>query len=375
MAKARERQSQLTKPPGSLGRLERVSIQLAGIAGHPSPALERAAVIVMVGDHGVTEEGVSAYPAAVTGQMVQNFVAGGAAINVLARQMGARVVVVDVGVATELPLELPIVHHKVALGTANIARGPAMTAHETFAAIQVGVDVTTTEQSRGLDVVCLGEMGIGNTTSASAIVAAITGVRPATVTGRGTGVDTAGWRRKVRVIQRALETNQPDAADPVDVLAKLGGLELAALVGVVLAAAAQRTPVVLDGFIATAAALVAAELCPAARAYMIAAHRSVEIGHRVALERLELEPLLALDLRLGEGTGAVLALPILRAARALMAEMATFQEAGVSDTVEKPRVGRSNIRRRSAGKRSARRSTPPNAARATGLVDATAPDT
>jgi len=336
MAEARSRQDRLTKPQGSLGRLERLAAQVAGITGRARPTLEHKAVIVMAGDHGVTAEGVSAYPAEVTPQMVANFARGGAAINVLARRAGARVVVVDVGVAADLPPDLPVLHRKVARGTANFAQGPAMTQEQALAAIAVGLDVVEREAAQRLDVVCLGEMGIGNTTAASAIVAAVTGMRVAGVTGRGTGIDDQTWRRKVAVIERGLRVNRPDPTDPLDVLAKVGGLEIAGLVGVALGAAARRLPIVVDGFIATAAALLAGELCPAARAYMIAAHRSVEVGHRAALEHLELEPLLALDLRLGEGTGAALALPIIESALALLDEMATFEDASVAGALREP---------------------------------------
>jgi nicotinate-nucleotide--dimethylbenzimidazole phosphoribosyltransferase len=329
-AEARRRQDQLTKPPGSLGRLERLAIQVAGITGEARPHLTHKLVIVVAGDHGVTAEGVSAYPSEVTGQMVRNFARGGAAINVLARRAGAHVVVVDVGVAETLPAELPIVHRKVAPGTANMALGPAMTRAQVLQAIAVGLDVVDAEAARGLDVICLGEMGIGNTTAASAIVVTLTDSPIADVTGRGTGIDDAAWQHKVEVIDHALRVNRPERHDALDVLAKVGGLEIAALVGVILGSAARRVPVIVDGFITTAAALVAAELCPAARSYLIAAHRSVERGHATALEHLELEPLLMLDMRLGEGTGAALALPIVDAALALLDEMATFDDAGIS---------------------------------------------
>jgi nicotinate-nucleotide--dimethylbenzimidazole phosphoribosyltransferase len=330
MAAARERQDLLTKPPGSLGRLERLATQVAGITGIIRPRLTRRTVVIMAADHRVAEQGVSAYPSEVTAQMVRNFANGGAAINVLARQFGARVVVVDVGIAAELPQSLPILHRKVAFGTANFAHGPAMTPEATLAAIAVGLDVIAAECERGLDVVCLGEMGIGNTTSASAIIAAITGLPVNQVTGRGTGIDDATWQRKVGVIERALQMHQLDPTQPLAVLSAVGGLEIAALVGVVLGAAARRIVVVVDGFIATAAALVAAELCPGVRGYLVAAHRSVEVGHQAALHRLELEPLVALDMRLGEGSGAALVLPILDAALALLDEMATFEEAGIA---------------------------------------------
>jgi nicotinate-nucleotide--dimethylbenzimidazole phosphoribosyltransferase len=327
---AQRRQDELTKPPGSLGRLERLAIQVAGITRSARPRLARRVVIVAAGDHGVTAEGVSAYPSEVTGQMVRNFARGGAAINVLARQAGARVVVVDVGVAEPLPPDLAIVHRKVAPGTMNMARGPAMTRTQAVQAIEVGLEAVEVEAERGADVVCLGEMGIGNTSAASAIVASLTGAPIADVTGRGTGIDDATWERKVRVLGEALARNAPDPNDPLDVLSKVGGLEIAALVGVILGGAARRLPIVMDGFITTAAALVAAGLCPDVRGYLIAAHRSVERGHRVALEHLELEPLLMLDMRLGEGTAAALVLPTVEAAVALLDEMATFAEAGVS---------------------------------------------
>lgn len=327
---ARQRQDELTKPPGSLGRLERLATQIAGITGNGRPRLPRKAVIVAAGDHGVTAEGVSAYPSEVTAQMVLNFASGGAAINVLARHAGARVIVVDVGVAEALPPQLPIVHQKIAFGTANLMRGPAMTRTQALEAIHVGLDVVEAEYARGVDVICLGEMGIGNTTAASAMVAVLTSSRPADVTGRGTGIDDATWQHKVDVIQAALAANAPDPTDALDVLAKVGGLEIAALVGVILGSAARRLPIIVDGFITTAAALVAAELCPEVRSYMVAAHRSVERGHAVALDYLELEPLLALDMRLGEGTGAVLTLGIVDASLALLDEMATFADADVS---------------------------------------------
>lgn len=331
MEAARERLDALTKPRGSLGRLEELAIQLAGMTGQPRPRFPRKTVVVLAADHGVAAEGVSAYPQAVTAQMVRNFLAGGAAINVLARQAGARIVVADLGVAADLPPHPELIRRRIGPGTSNLALGPAMTAGETSAAIAAGVEIVATEAARGLDLLATGDMGIGNTTAASAMVAAITGRPVADVTGRGTGLDEAGWRHKVAVIERALAVNRPDPANPLDVLTKVGGYELAGLVGVILGGAASRLPVILDGFIAAAAALVATELCPAARPYLIAGHNSVEIGHRVVLERLELAPLLNLNLRLGEGTGAVLAMQLIDAAAAVLDEMATFAEAGVSE--------------------------------------------
>ncbi len=328
---ARARQDSLTKPPGSLGRLEALSIQLAGITGSIRPPVARKAVIVMAGDHGVTQEGVSAYPAEVTPQMVLNFAHGGAAINVLARQAGARVVVVDVGVAAEIPEQAGVLRRKVAPGTANMALGPAMTRAQAEAAVQVGLDVAAAEIERGLDLIATGDMGIGNTTPSAAIAAAMTGKPVATVTGRGTGVDDAGLARKIAIIERALAVNRPDPTDALDVLSKVGGFEIGGLAGVMIGAAARRVPVVVDGFISGAAALIAVGLCPAVQPYLIAAHQSVEIGHRIMLDRLGLLPLLDLDLRLGEGTGAALAFHLVEAAVRILNEMATFAEAGVSD--------------------------------------------
>jgi nicotinate-nucleotide--dimethylbenzimidazole phosphoribosyltransferase len=336
MAAARARQAQLTKPAGSLGRLEDLAVQLAGIQGCALPRLEHAVVVVMAADHGVACEGVSAYPQAVTGQMVRNFLAGGAAINVLARLAGARVVVVDLGVAAPLPDHPALWRRALGPGTANLARGPAMSRAQAEAAIAVGCEVVAAEAARGLEAVVLGDMGIGNTTAGAALVAALCERPPAEVVGRGTGLDDAGWRHKVAVVERALAVNQPDPRDPLDVLARVGGFEHAGLVGVVLAAAARRVVVLVDGLAATAAALLAVRLCPAVRAYLVAGHASAEPGQRVALAALELAPLLDLDLRLGEGSGAMLALLLLRAAVQLHAEMATFAEAGVSERTPPP---------------------------------------
>lgn len=330
-AVARARQQTLTKPPGSLGRLEELSIRLAAITGNPRPSVTRKAVIIMAADHGVTAEGISAYPAAVTPQMVLNFLRGGAAINVLARQADAHVVVVDIGVDADFESYPELVRRKIARGTQNMARGPAMTREQAEAAINVGIEIVNAEVARGLDLIATGDMGIGNTTASSAIVAALTGEPVSKTTGRGTGVDDAGLARKIAVIERALAVNQPDANDPLDVLSKVGGLEIAALVGVIVGGAANRVPVVIDGFISGAAALVAARLEPRVKPYLIAAHRSVEAGHQVVLDQLDLHPLLDLNLRLGEGTGAALAFHLIEAAVRALNEMTTFAEAGVSD--------------------------------------------
>ena len=330
MEAARQRQCELTKPAGSLGRLEELAIQIAGITGRVRPRLPRKAVVIMAGDHGVCAEGISAYPPEVTPQMVMNFLAGGAAINVLGRRVGARVVVVDVGVAAELPARDGLVHRKVAMGTKNLASGPAMTRAEAEMAIQVGIQVVQAEMEKGLDLVATGEMGIGNTTASSAIVAVLADRPVAEVVGRGTGVDDGGLRRKIRAIEKGIRINRPDPSDPVDVLAKVGGLEIAGLVGVILAGAACRLPVVVDGFISGAAALVAARICPRVCGYMVPSHQSVETGHGAIFEALGLRPLLNMDMRLGEGTGAAIAMHLIDDALAIQDEMATFSEAGVS---------------------------------------------
>ncbi len=333
MAAARERQDQLTKPQGSLGRLETLSVQIAGITGNPRPVLRDKVITVMAGDHGVVAEGVSAFPQEVTPQMVMNFLHGGAAINALARHVGARVVVVDMGVAAELPDAPGLVNKKVALGTANMTQGPAMTRAQAEQALLAGAEVVLAELARGLDILATGDMGIGNTTPSAAIAAAMTGKDPAMIVGRGTGLDDAGVQRKIAVVRRALAVNQPDAADALDVLSKVGGFEIAGLAGAMLAAAAHRKPVMVDGFISTAAALIAAGLAPQARPYLIASHHSQEQGHGVMLEWLGLRPLLDLDLRLGEGTGAALGVSLAEAACKILDEMATFAEAAVAGKI------------------------------------------
>jgi nicotinate-nucleotide--dimethylbenzimidazole phosphoribosyltransferase len=327
---AQRRLDELTKPPGSLGRLEELAWRLAEITGVCPPRVERPVIFTLAGDHGVVEEGVSAYPQAVTAQMVENFLSGGAAVNVLARHVGARVVVADLGVAAPLAAHPALESRKIAPGTRNMSRGPAMTKAEAQAAIEAGIGMVESERGVGLDLIGTGEMGIGNSTAASAMVAALTGARVEDVTGRGTGVDEAGWLRKVRAIERALDANRPEPGDPLGVLAKVGGFEIAGLVGVMLAGAAHRIPVVVDGFIAGAAALAAVRLARDARAVLLASHRSAEPGHRHALEALGLEPYLDLGMRLGEGTGAALCISLCQAAVKLLSEMATFKSAGVS---------------------------------------------
>ena len=332
MEAAGARHNRLTKPPGSLGRLEELAVWVAGVRGDPLPEVRRKLVVVAAADHGVAAAGVSAYPQEVTGQMVLNFLAGGAAVNVLARHAGARVVVVDAGVAAELPERPDLRRVRIGPGTADFSRGPAMSRGQAVACVEAGIDLVRREVARGADVVAVGEMGIGNTTAASAVTAAVLGLPPAAVTGRGTGVDDARFRHKVAVVERALAVNRPDPSDPLDVLARVGGFEIGLLAGVMLGAAAERRPVVLDGFITGAAALVACGLAPSLREFLAAGHRSVEPGHRAVLDHLGLEPLLDLRMRLGEGTGAVLAVSLLEAATRVLREMATFHEAGVSES-------------------------------------------
>ena len=334
MAQARARQNQLTKPRGSLGRLEELSVQLAGIQAKPIPQIRNKAIVTMAGDHGVAAEGISAYPQEVTAQMVYNFLKGGAGINVIARQIGARIIVVDMGVASELEASPQLLSRKIALGTRNIALGPAMTADEAIKAIGAGIEVVADEVTKGLDIVGTGDMGIGNTTASSAICAVMTGESVVEVTGRGTGLADKQLRHKIEVIERALAVNHLNPEQPLDVLAKVGGFEIGGLVGVMLAAAAHRIPVVIDGFISGAAALIAAALSPVLRDFLIAAHVSVELGHRLLLKHLGLKPLLDLDMRLGEGTGAAMGIFLSETAASILAEMATFTEAGVSEERE-----------------------------------------
>ncbi len=329
MEQAHSRQQQLTKPAGSLGRLEDIAIQMAGITRQPLPKVKQKTVVIMVGDHGVTREGISAYPSAVTPQMVYNFLRGGAAINALAHHIGVKVIVVDVGVAVDLS-HPDLLSRKVAFGTANIALEPAMTHVQMLEAIQVGIDIFDAQLKQGIDLVATGDMGIGNTTASSAIAAVLLQKPVAFVTGRGTGINDEQLAHKIQVIERAIERNIPNPQDPLDVLMKIGGLEIAGLVGVIVAAASRCVPVVIDGFISGAAALIAVELNPVISQYLFAGHVSVEHGHRLILEKLGLSPLLDLQLRLGEGTGAVLAMSIIEAALRTHSEMATFAEAGVS---------------------------------------------
>jgi nicotinate-nucleotide--dimethylbenzimidazole phosphoribosyltransferase len=320
-----------TKPLRSLGRLEDLAVQLMTIRGRRDPLPLDKRIVVMGADHGVAEEGVSAYPQAVTAQMLLNFARGGAAINALARQVGAQVIVVDMGVCEALPPQPNLRSHRIAAGSANFTRGPAMTRQQASAAVQVGCELARELCADGANLIGIGEMGIGNTTAASALAAAFTGAPVEEVTGRGTGIDDVTLRRKIAVIQRALQLNRSDGDDPLDVLAKLGGFEIAGLCGVVLGAAAARVPVVIDGFIASSAALCAVRMAPSCADYLVAAHRSVESGHRLVLQAIGQKPLLDLDLRLGEGTGAALAMNLCEASLRVLHEMATFESANVSE--------------------------------------------
>lgn len=332
VAAAAERQANLTKPRGALGVLEDVSIQLAGLAGVcPAPLPEPAVVAVFAGDHGVYAQGVTPWPQEVTTQMVANFLGGGAVINALAKQAGAEVVVVDVGVDADLQAVPGLLPRKIRRGTRDITVEPAMTRDEARAALEVGIELARDLVSAGNRCLLTGDMGIANTTASAALISVFTGAAPAEITGRGTGIDDDTLRHKVSVIERALALHRPDAADPLGTLAAVGGLEHAALVGFILGAAALRTPVVLDGVIAGAAALVAAAFAPHSTAAMIAGHRSAEPGAARALAHLGLRPLVDLDLRLGEGSGAALALGLVQGAARVLAEVATFDGAGVTD--------------------------------------------
>lgn len=329
---ALDRLARQAKPAGSLGVLEAVSARLAAIAGTLDVRLQNKVIVTCAGDHGVVAERVSLFPQEVTHQMVYNFVNGGASINVLARHAGARVVVADLGVNHDFAADLPIFHKKVGKGTRNFTVEPAMTRVEAIQAIENGiaiVDQLTADEP--VDMLGTGDMGIGNTTPSSAVIAAFSGLSPAQLTGRGTGIDEAALRNKIKVIEKGLRLHSPDPADAIDVLAKVGGFEIGGLAGLVIGAASHGIPVVCDGLISTAGALVACELAPAARAYLFASHRSVEVGHRFMHEHLGLEPLLDLQFRLGEGTGAAVAMELLDASTRVLADIKTFEEVAIVD--------------------------------------------
>lgn len=336
---AQNRLDNLTKPPGSLGRLEEFAKRLVAITENTMPELDRKVIFTFAGDHGVAEEGVSAFPKEVTPQMVFNFLNGGAGINVLARHAGAEVVVVDIGVdfdfenvraMHELSLRSAFISRKIIKGTGNMRKGPAMTKEEAEKCIDVGIGLADEYARKGYTIFGTGEMGIANTTPSSAIASVLTGRPVSEVTGKGTGIGDASLKNKIRVIEDSITLNMPDPKDPVDVLSKVGGAEIGGIAGLILGAAAKRVPVVIDGFISTAGALIAYCIEPKTKDYMFAAHKSVEIGHAAMLDKIGLRPILDLDLRLGEGTGAALAMLMIEAGLKIYREMATFGEAGVS---------------------------------------------
>ena len=327
-AAARVRLDSLTKPPGSLGRLEEIAQRVAAITGNPRPVVRCKVVYTLASDHGVAAEGVSAYPQSVTLQMVRNFLSGGAAINVLARHVGAEVVFADFGVARDPGPHPGLLSRRIGAGTANMRRGPAMTREQAEASVEAGISLVA-----GVDLVATGDMGIGNTTAASAVTAVVTGRPVEEVTGMGTGIGHETLSEKMRVVGEAIAVNLPNRSDGLDVLAKVGGFEIGGLAGVMIGAAARKIPVVLDGFISGAAALIAVTICPRVRDYLIAGHRSAEPGHEACLAWLDLVPVLALGMRLGEGTGAVLAMSVVEGALRVLDEMATFEEAGVAGKV------------------------------------------
>ncbi len=334
---AQKRLDNLIKPQGSLGRLEEFAKKLVAITENLMPELNKKVIFTFVGDHGVTDEGVSAYPKEVTKQMVFNFLRGGAGINVLARHAGAEVVVVDIGVDYEFENLDGLISKKVVMGTKNMRKGPAMTRQEALRCIEVGMDLANEYALKGYKIFGTGDMGIGNTTPSSAIAAVLTGKSVSEVTGRGTGIGDDVLMKKIRVIEDAIYLNKPSTSDPIDVLSKVGGAEIGGIAGLIIGAASQKIPVVIDGFISTAGALIAYCLEPKTKDYMIAAHISVEIGHKALLEKIGLRPILDLDLRLGEGTGSALAMLMIEAGLKIYKEMATFSEAGVSNKIQDTR--------------------------------------
>ncbi|MCG1020969.1 nicotinate-nucleotide--dimethylbenzimidazole phosphoribosyltransferase [Sutcliffiella horikoshii] len=322
----------LTKPKGSLGEVEEIAIQLAQITNEDFPEVTPPGIIVFAADHGIASEGVSAFPQEVTVQMVHNFLDGGAAINVLGKQIGAKVEIVDIGVAADLD-RIGLHRRKIRHGTANFLEGDAMTREEAWKAIEVGSDMATSVIENGVKCLIIGEMGIGNTTSSSAILSALSGLDVEDVIGTGTGITTNQLEWKQQVIRQSLQKRTPDPTDPIDTLSKVGGLEIGGMVGAILAAAERKIPILVDGFISTVAALLAQRLYPEAKGYLFIGHRSMEVGHEHAIMLLEKKPILNLGLRLGEGTGAALAFPILQAATNIVKEMATFESAGVAEKI------------------------------------------
>ncbi len=330
--KALARLADQARPAGSLGILEDISARRGAIAGTLDVRLQKKVIVTCAGDHGVVAEGVSLFPQEVTPQMVLNFVDGGASINVLGKHAGNRVIAVDLGVNYDFDPALPIFHKKVGKGTANFARGPAMTREEAIRSIAAGIEIVEELCGQGaLDLLGTGDMGIGNTTPSTAVIAAFSGIPVEKLTGRGTGINDATLKNKIAVIEKALQMHAPDLRDPVDILAKVGGFEIGGLAGLVIGAAAKGIPVICDGFISTAGALIACELAPAAKAYLFTSHRSVEVGHRYMHERLGIEPLLDLGFRLGEGTGAAIAMELLDAATRILADIKTFAEVAIKN--------------------------------------------
>ena len=330
MTAAQNRQNVLTKPQGSMGRLEELSIKVAGIQANPKPHIQHKAIFTMAADHGVVAEGIALYPQEVTRQMVFNFLNGGAGINVLSRHIGARVIVVDMGVIGGFEPTPGLLCKMIDFGTKNMAQGPAMTRQQAIDSIEAGIAIVEDEMHKGLDIIGTGDMGIGNTTASSAVFAAISGLPVADTVGRGTGLDDKQLLHKVAVIEKALRVNKPDPNDAIDVLSKVGGFEIGGLAGVILAGAAHHIPIAIDGFISGAAAIIATKLVPQVSDYLIASHLSAEKGHERMLKFLQLQPVLSLSMRLGEGTGAALAISVTEAAVKVLNEMATFDDAGVS---------------------------------------------
>ena len=334
MKQVQARLDSLTKPRGSLGKLEELAKQIVSITANLSPRIEKKAIIIMAADHGVVEESISAYPREVTPQMVYNFLNGGAAINVLARHIGAEVLIVDVGVAADFQEHQSLMLEKIDYGTKNMVKGPAMTDEQAVKSLEVGIEAAEKLIKKGYDIIATGDMGIGNTTASSAIAAIICRTDVESVTGYGTGIDDRCFENKINVIKKAISVNKPDAADGIDVLSKVGGFEIGGIAGIILGCASGRTPVVIDGFISGAGALIAAAISPDSTNYMIASHCSAEKGHRIVLDRLGLKPLFDFDMRLGEGTGAAIGINIVEASVKILSEMATFNQAGVSEKKE-----------------------------------------
>lgn len=330
MEKARNRVDNLIKPPKSLGRLEDLAVQLAGITGNIHPVVDNKAIIVMAADHGVYEEGVAGNPQEVTILQTMNFPKGVTGVCALAKASGARIVPVDIGIKGDLDTVDGLQIKKIKYGTDNMAKGPAMSREEAIKSLEVGIEVATEEIKKGVNLLGTGEMGIGNTTASTAIVAVLGGYSPKEITGRGAGTGKGGIEHKARVIEKAIAINRPDASDGIDVLAKVGGLEIGGMAGVMLAAAANKVPVVVDGYISTAAALIAAKIAPIAKEYFIPSHASAEIGSKKASELLGIKPMIHMDLCLGEGSGAALVFPIVEAACHMINSMITFEEAGIS---------------------------------------------